>query len=149
EQKAELVAHAERVEQNRLNLLRRERAWLLRDAKARTTKQKARIQRAEALEREAPAAEADRVNLAGLESGAARTGKSILDLVDLGFRIDDRTLIESLTLHLVTGDRIGIIGPNGAGKTSLLKLAAGELEPSSGTLVRGVNTKIVYFDQAR
>jgi ABC transport system ATP-binding/permease protein len=149
EQKAELVAHAERVEQNRLNLLRRERAWLLRGAKARTTKQKARIQRAEALEREKPPDESDRVALAGLESGAARTGKSILDLVDLGFRIGDRTLIGSLTLHLVSGDRIGVIGANGAGKTSLLRLAAGELEPSSGTLVRGANTKIVYFDQAR
>jgi ATP-binding cassette subfamily F protein uup len=149
EQKAELVAHAERVEQNRLNLLRRERAWLLRGAKARTTKQKARIQRAEALERGKPPDEHDRVKLAGLESGAARTGKSILDLVDLKLRIGDRTLIRSLTLHLVSGDRIGVIGANGAGKTSLLRLAAGELEPSSGTLARGTNTKIVYFDQAR
>jgi ATP-binding cassette subfamily F protein uup len=149
EQKAELVAHAERVEQNRLNLLRRERAWLLRGAKARTTKQKARIQRAEALERDKPPDDPDRMTLAGLESGAARTGKSILDLGDLGFRIDDRVLIGSLTLHLVTGDRIGVIGPNGAGKTSLLRLAAGELEPSSGTLVRGANTRVVYFDQAR
>lgn len=149
EQKAELVAHAERVEQNRLNLLRRERAWLLRGAKARTTKQKARIRRAEALELDKPPTEADRIVLAGLESGAARTGKSILDLTDVGFRIGDRTLIASLSLHLVTGDRIGVIGPNGAGKTTLLKLAAGELEPSSGTIVRGVNTKITYFDQAR
>ena len=149
EQKAELVAHAERVEQNRLNLLRRERAWLLRGAKARTTKQKARIQRAEALERQKPPPEVEGVVLAGLEAGAPRTGKSILDLTDVRFDVGERTLIGSLTLHLVAGDRIGVIGPNGAGKTSLLRLAAGELEPSSGTLVRGANTKIVYFDQAR
>lgn len=149
EQKAELVAHAERVEQNRLNLLRLERAWLLRGARARTTKQKARIQRAEALERDNPPAETAVVTLTGLESGAARTGKSILDLTGLGFRIAERTLIGSLDLHLVTGDRIGVIGPNGIGKTSLLKLVAGELEPTSGALVRGANTKLVYFDQAR
>jgi ATP-binding cassette subfamily F protein uup len=64
-------------------------------------------------------------------------------------KMDDRTLVKDLTLHLVSGDRIGIIGPNGAGKTTLLKLVTGELKASAGEVVRGTQTKIAYFDQAR
>ena len=149
EQKAELVAHAERVEQNRLNLLRRERAWLMRGARARTTKQKARIQRADALVAAKPPKEAATLSLAGMEQGAVRTGKTILDLESAGIDLGGHRLIGSLTLRLVSGDRVGIIGPNGAGKTSLLKVVNGELEPSRGTVTRGLNTRIIYFDQSR
>jgi ATP-binding cassette subfamily F protein uup len=122
EQKAELIAQAGRVENNRLNLLRRERAWLQRGAKARSTKQKARVQRAEALVNAEGAKETARVNLAGLEAGASRTGKTILDFQDTGLDLGGRTLIRSLTLNVVTGERMGIVGVNGAGKTSLLRL---------------------------
>jgi ATP-binding cassette subfamily F protein uup len=149
EQKAELVAHAERTEQNRLNLLRRERAWLMRGARARTTKQKARIQRADALVAAKGPKEAAALNLAGMEQGAVRMGKTILDLESMGLDLGGHKLIESLTLRLVSGDRVGIIGPNGAGKTSLLKVVNDELEPSRGTVVRGLNTRIIYFDQSR
>jgi ABC transport system ATP-binding/permease protein len=58
-------------------------------------------------------------------------------------------LIAGLTLHLVAGDRIGVVGPNGAGKTSLLKLISGELAPTRGEMMRGTNTRLSYFDQAR
>lgn len=149
EQKAELVAHAERVEQNRLNLLRRERAWLLRGARARTTKQKARVQRARALLEQNGPREASRVNFAEMGASAQRLGKTVIDLEDVSIAIDSRPLVGSLTLRLVPGDRVGIIGPNGAGKTSLLRLMAGELEPASGKVLRGVNTSITYFDQTR
>jgi ATP-binding cassette subfamily F protein uup len=149
EQKAELVAHEERVEQNRLNLLRRERAWLMRGAKARSTKQKARLQRAHALVNVRAAKESAVASFSGLEKGAARTGKTILDLDEVGLDLGGRTLIESLTLRLVSGDRIGIIGPNGAGKTSLLKVVSAELTPGRGKVVRGINSRIVYFDQTR
>jgi len=67
----------------------------------------------------------------------------------LAFEIGGRRLLDGLTLKLVKGERIGILGVNGAGKTSLLKLVAGELTPSSGRVVLGANTKVVYFDQAR
>ncbi|HQY64021.1 MAG TPA: ABC-F family ATP-binding cassette domain-containing protein [Polyangiaceae bacterium] len=149
EQKAERFAQAERVESNRQNFLRREIEWLRRGPKARSTKQKARIQRAET----AIGAEGLRVrgevDLAGLEGGAARLGKTILDLVDVRLDLGGRRLIDSLTMRLVKGARVGIVGPNGAGKTTLLRLVTGELEPTSGTLVRGLQTKIAYFDQAR
>ncbi|HSQ66119.1 MAG TPA: ABC-F family ATP-binding cassette domain-containing protein, partial [Polyangiaceae bacterium] len=149
EQKAERLAHAERAESNRLNLLRRETAWLMRGARARSTKQKARIQRAEALVAAEPPREAGRVELSGLEAGAAGLGKSVLDLEGVTIEVGGRALVSDLTLHLVGGDRIGIIGPNGAGKTSLLRAVTGELEPSRGTVTRGTRTRVALFDQAR
>jgi ABC transport system ATP-binding/permease protein len=144
--KAALLEQEGRVESNRQNLLRREQAWLQRGPKARTTKQKARIQRAEAIFAVQAPREAASVKL---ETIAARTGKTIIEFHDVGLDLGGRTLIDGLRLHLVQGDRIGIIGPNGAGKTSLLKLAIGDLTPSRGAVVRGVQTKIAYFDQAR
>ncbi|HRH00495.1 MAG TPA: ABC-F family ATP-binding cassette domain-containing protein [Polyangiaceae bacterium] len=149
EQKAERFAQAERVESNRQNFLRREIEWLRRGPKARSTKQKARIQRAET----AIGAEGLRVrgevDLAGLEGGASRLGKTILDVVDVRLELGGKRLIDSLSLRLVKGARVGIVGPNGAGKTTLLRLVTGELAPTSGTVTRGLQTKIAYFDQAR
>ena len=151
EQKASLIAHAERVESNRQNFLRKEIEWLRRGPKARSTKQKARIQRAET----AIAAEGLRirgeVELVGLETGASRLGGTILELLDVSLDLGapPRRLVDHLTMRLVKGNRIGIVGPNGAGKTTLLRLVTGELAPTSGKVVRGVQTKFAYFDQAR
>jgi len=146
EQKALLLEQEGRVESNRQNLVRRELAWLRRGAKARSTKQKARIQRAEAVIAVQAPREAGKVKL---DSVAMRTGKTILELRDVGLDLGGRTLMNGLTLHLVSGDRIGIIGPNGVGKTTLLRLVTGDLAPTRGEVVRGVQTKIAYFDQAR
>ncbi len=149
EQKATNYAHAERVESNRQNFLRKEIEWLRRGPKARSTKQKARIQRAET----AISAEGLRVRgeveLTGLEAGSSRLGGTILELIDVSLDLGGRRLIDNLTLRLVKGDRVGIVGPNGAGKTTLLRLVTGELAPTSGKVVRGVQTKFAYFDQAR
>jgi ATP-binding cassette subfamily F protein uup len=149
EQRAELMVHEGRVEQNRLNLLRRETEWLRRGAKARSTKQKARVDRARALiDVDGPKDKA-RASFAGLEAGAPRLGKTILGFEHVRFDIGGRTLIADLTLNLVPGERLGILGPNGVGKTSLLRLVSAELEPTAGKVVRGLNTEIVYFDQSR
>ena len=149
EQKAERLAQAGRVESNRQNFLRKEIEWLRRGPKARSTKQKARIQRAEtAIAVEGPRARGE-VELVGLESGSSRLGKTILDLVDVCLDLGGRRLIDNLTMRLVKGNRVGIVGPNGAGKTTLLRLITGELTATSGTVTRGLQTKIAYFDQAR
>ena len=149
EQKAARLEHEERAEANRLNLLRRETAWLLRGAKARTTKQKARIQRAEALIAAEPPKPPARVELDGMEGGAASMGKSILDLEGVSLEIAGKTLVRDLDLHLVHGDRVGIIGPNGAGKTSLLRAVVSELAPLKRKLVLGARTRVAFFEQAR
>jgi ABC transport system ATP-binding/permease protein len=149
EQKAERYAHAERVESNRQNFLRKEIEWLRRGPKARSTKQKARIQRAEIAIGAEGLRVRDEVELSGLEAGSSRLGGTILELQAVSLDLGGRRLIDSLTLRLVKGARVGIIGPNGAGKTTLLRLVTGELAPTSGTVVRGKQTKIAYFDQAR
>ncbi|MBJ21346.1 MAG: ABC-F family ATP-binding cassette domain-containing protein [bacterium] len=144
--KAEREAHADRTWRNTQNFLRREVEWLRRAPKARGTKQKARISRAEAaLEERAP--EVDRQ--ADLRMRSERLGKTILDIKDLSIERDGKRLIEGLELALRAGDRIGIVGPNGSGKTSLLLAILEELEPMGGQIIRGVNTQIGYLDQAR
>jgi len=146
ELKAERLAHEGRVEANRQNFLRREKEWLRRQPKARTTKQKARIQRAEAaLAIKAP----EERRAAEITGVATRVGKTILELKNVEIALGGRTLVRPLTLHMVAGERIGIVGPNGAGKTTLLKVACDELAPTGGDVVRGLQTKITYFDQSR
>jgi len=146
EAKAEREAHADRVERNRQNFLRRELDWLRRQPKARGTKQKARIARAEAaLDQQAPRRE----ETARLEAHAARLGKTILETRGLVVERDGRTLVAGLDLALRPGERIGIVGPNGVGKTSLLLALLGRLPVSAGEIVVGSNTKIGYLDQLR
>ncbi len=144
--KAEREAHADRTWRNTRNFLRREVEWLRRAPKARGTKQKARIARAEtALGEKAPPLD----RLADLRMQSERLGKTILDLKDLSIERDGKHLIGGLELALRAGDRIGIVGPNGSGKTSLLLAILEQLEPTGGRIVRGANTRIGYLDQAR
>jgi ABC-type iron transport system FetAB ATPase subunit len=84
-----------------------------------------------------------------VETGASRLGGNILELIDVSLDLGGRRLIDNLTLRLVKGDRVGIIGPNGIGKTTLLRVVTGELEATSGKVVRGTQTRFAYFDQAR
>jgi ATP-binding cassette subfamily F protein uup len=146
EAKAERQAHEARTESNRQNFLRRELEWLRRQPKARSTKQKARIDRAEAAKgQKAPPKELS----ASLGLDEARAGKTILEARGLGVAAGGRRLISNLDLVLTQGERVGIVGRNGAGKTTLLRAFVGEIEPAAGTVVRGQNTKISYFDQQR
>jgi ABC transport system ATP-binding/permease protein len=146
EQKAERAAHAQRTEQNRQNFLRRELEWLRRQPKARSTKQKARIERAESAQAiSAPKAEVR----ASLELDVVRSGKTILELHDVGIERGGRELVHDITLYLTEGDRIGIVGANGIGKTSLLDVVMSKRPPTRGSVNVGRNTKIAYFDQQR
>ena len=144
--KAERLALDARTEANRQRFLRRELEWLSRMPKARTTKQKARIQRAEAaLQTAAPTYE----RTAKLQLDATRSGKTILELRGLGLRIGDQQLVRGLDLIVNPGERVGVIGRNGIGKTTLVRAILGEIEPSEGAIVVGKNTNIAYFDQHR
>jgi ATP-binding cassette subfamily F protein uup len=146
EAKEERLAHASRTEQNRQNFLRTELEWLRRQPKARTGKQKARIQRAETA-KAAPPPKVERTAQFTLE--ATRTGKTILELKDLTLKVGDLTLVKGLDFILTAGERLGVVGRNGTGKTTLLRAIRGELSPAQGEVVLGKNTKIAYFDQHR
>jgi len=145
--KAERLAHAARTEANRQNLLRRELEWLRRNPKARTTKQKARIQRAHDLVDAGP--ESAERTMGKLEFSAIRSGRTMFDLESLELSRGAGALIEGLDLIVKQGERIGIVGPNGCGKTSLMRALLGDLEPAAGHIKIAKNTRFAYFDQER
>ncbi|MCC6669942.1 MAG: ATP-binding cassette domain-containing protein [Planctomycetes bacterium] len=146
-QRAERLAQEERAESSRLNLLRRETAWMRRGPPARTTKAKARIGRYHDVvsqAREAPAA--------GIEFAipcGSRLGDRVLRLQGVTKGFAGRTLLAGLDLELGPGERLGIVGPNGAGKTTLLRVCTGELAPDSGAVIVGPTVRFSGIDQAR
>jgi ATP-binding cassette subfamily F protein uup len=146
EAKAGRLAFEARTESNRQNFLRREIEWLRRQPKARSTKQKARIDRAEAIKAAPPPKEEKATQLA-LDS--MRAGKTILELKKLTLSLGGRTLVKDLDFILTAGERLGVVGRNGTGKTTLIRAILGELQPEAGEVVVGRNTKIAYFDQHR
>lgn len=143
EKKAELQEQAEATAAKRANLWRRELEWLRRGPRARATKQKARIERAEALR---PGEQEQKTDLS-IELGTARLGKKVLEARGLSKAFGDRSLLRGFDFTLEPGARIGIVGPNGSGKTTLLELLSGRLEPDSGTVEIGSTVKLGYFDQ--
>ncbi|MFW3170078.1 ABC-F family ATP-binding cassette domain-containing protein [Geodermatophilus sp. CPCC 206100] len=146
--RAERARIAAVTEERRLNLVRKELAWLRRGPPARTSKPRFRIEAAQALIADEPPAR-DSMALAGF--AARRLGKTVYDVedVDYAVRTDEgpRTLFSDLTWHVGPGDRIGIVGVNGAGKTSLLRLLVGETEPDRGQVVRGQTVAPAYLSQ--
>ena len=146
EAKAMRQAQAERTEANRRNFLRRELEWLRRTPQARTTKQKARIQRAESALDVAPQR---REQAARIELEHVRSGGIVLEAEDVAVDVPGRRLLEGLTLRLSKGERIGIVGPNGCGKTSLLRVLMQESEPAAGVVRHGKNTRVALLDQGR
>lgn len=128
------------------NRYRSELKWIRRGAKARTTKQKARIQRFETLDESI-----DRSNdQSDLELGLATTrlGKKVLESDGISKAYGDRIIIQDFEFLLQHGDRIGIIGANGYGKSTLLNMLAGEIEPDKGEVIVGSTVKRLHFKQA-
>ena len=145
--KAERESIEARTEHNRLRAIENELVWVQASAPARTTKQKARLDRFFELVANRPKQQAGDVYFR--LPHPPRIGKTILELKDLSKAWGEKVLIEALTLTLKKGDRIGIVGPNGAGKSTLVKMILGEVEADRGEIVQGANTAIVYADQAR
>ena len=145
-----VLARAERDRQvaatdaRRLNLMRKELAWLRRGPPARTSKPKFRIDAANALIADEPEVR-DRAEL--LRFSSARLGKKVLDAEDVSLAFGDRVLLRNLTWRLGPGDRVALVGVNGSGKTTLVRLLAGELEPTSGTVTRGTTVRLAYLSQ--
>lgn len=145
ELKVEREEQVEATERKRQNLFRNELAWMRRGARARTTKQKARIDRFEQVKADKPTEYLDKIEM---PAGASRLGKKILECnhVQKGFP-DRGVLIEDFNYILLRNDRIGIIGPNGSGKSTLLNLIAGLMLPDSGSIEMGTTVNMGYFAQ--
>ena len=144
ELKAEREEMAIATERKAKSLFRMELEWMQRGARARSTKQKAHIQRFEDL-RDRKKVEVDgKVEINALSS---RLGKKTIELKDIGKSYGNNKLIEDFTYILLPGDRIGIIGPNGSGKTTLLNIITGVIPPDYGSVETGTTVKIGYFSQ--
>ena len=145
-----LAVKAEREEQNlasekkRQSLFRKELSWIKRGAKARTTKQKARIERFEKLKDEKLEVDLQKVEIS---AGASRLGKKVIQLEHVNKALGGRQLIADFSYLLLRDDRIGIVGPNGSGKSTLLNIIASRLAPDTGKVEIGPTVKVGYFSQ--
>ena len=142
--KAERLDMAAASERKRQSILRVELEWMQRGARARSTKQKAHIQRYEAL-RDQKAPEID--GKVEMESASSRLGRTTVELENLSKSYGDKVLLRDFTYIFLKNDRIGIIGPNGAGKSTLMKMIAGWVQPDSGSIEIGQTVRMGYFSQ--
>ena len=142
--KAERMEMQQASERKRQALLKRETAWIMRGARARSTKSTERIARYEALKAAEPERAAAPMAIA---AGASRMGKKTLILDHVSKALGGRTVIDDFSYTVLRDDRIGILGRNGAGKSTLLNLMAGALEPDAGTVEKGATVRIGYFTQ--
>jgi ATPase subunit of ABC transporter with duplicated ATPase domains len=147
---AYVLARAERdrmnsvIENKRVQLVKKELAWLRRGAPARTAKPKFRIEAANALIADVPE---PRDTVALSRMATARQGKDVLDLENVSLSYGENEIFKNITLRLAPGERLGLVGVNGAGKTTLLRLLNGEVPPSSGRLKRGKTVQTAVLTQ--
>ncbi|MCW2681875.1 MAG: transporter related protein [Frankiales bacterium] len=147
---AYVLARAERdrmastAEQKRLQLVKKELAWLRRGPPARTSKPQFRIDAANALIADEPPARDD---IALQRFSAARLGKTVYELHDVSLAFEKRVLFDHVDWNFGPGDRVGIVGVNGAGKSTMLKMLVGQQEPDTGRVVVGQTVKPAYLSQ--
>ncbi len=132
------------TESKRQNLIRRELEWIRRGARARSTKQKARLERFDNLTSEGKSFDNGRVEM---QSAFTRLGRKIIEIENVSKSFPCGEIIKDFSYVLLRTDRIGIIGPNGAGKSTLMKIATGMLEPDAGSVAIGETVKVGYFSQ--
>ena len=144
EKKMERLQLEAAMEDKRQNLLRKELAWVRRGAQARSTKQKARLQRFDELKNQdkyTPQADLD------ISVASTRLGKKIMEFNHVSKYYGDRCMINDLDYTLARTDRIGIVGPNGIGKSTLINMIRGQIMPDSGSIIIGETVKIGCFSQ--
>lgn len=144
ELKAEREERELASERKRQSVLRMELEWAKRGCRARSTKQRARLERLEALKNGKAPVQDQTVELDSVET---RMGKKTIELHHVSKSYGDKKLVEDFSYILLKNQRLGIIGPNGCGKSTLMKLMAGLVEPDAGTIETGETIKIGYFAQ--
>lgn len=145
--RAERQATLRRAEDSRLAMIAREAEWASRSPAARSTKQRARLDRLDALrsERKLPREPSLSLDL----STGLKQGQTVLEARKLSITFGERTLFSELDLSLLRGERIGVIGPNGTGKSTLLQVLAGERESDTGSLYHAPRVRAAHVDQHR
>lgn len=144
ELKAQREDMAQATERKRQAILKKEYAWIMRGARARSTKAKGRIERYEDLKALSAPEVDEKVQLSSLSS---RLGRKTIELKNITKSFDGRTVINDFSYNIIRNDRIGIVGQNGAGKSTLLNMICGRIKPDSGTVEVGGTVKIGYFSQ--
>lgn len=135
---------AKASERKRQSILRNELKWLARGARARSTKQKAHIQRIEDMQNVKPIEEDAELMM---NSVSQRMGKKTIEISNISKSYGDKKLIDDFTYFFLKNDRIGIVGPNGCGKSTLLKIITGSIEPDFGSIEMGSTVSVGYFSQ--
>jgi ATP-binding cassette subfamily F protein uup len=144
EKKAEAEESASSTQRKYKGVLRRELEWLKKGPKARSTKQKARIDRIHEMQEQEFKKAQGKVEIS---TAGRRIGKKVVELTNISKSYNDRTLIKDFTYNFTPEDRIGIIGSNGAGKSTLMDIITGRIQPDSGNVEIGSTIHIGYFDQ--
>ncbi|MEM1309474.1 MAG: ABC-F family ATP-binding cassette domain-containing protein [Cyanobacteria bacterium P01_H01_bin.153] len=144
EKKAESEAAAASTQKKHAGVLRRELEWLKRGPKARSTKQKARIQRIDEMQEREFKESLGKIDIA---TAGRRIGKKVIELAGVTKGYGDRVLIRDFTYIFNPRDRVGIIGSNGVGKSTLMNLITGREQPDNGTIEIGDTIHFGYFDQ--
>ncbi len=144
ERKLERESQEEAAAGKKQALLRKELAWIRRGARARSTKQKARIQRFEQLKDEPFSTTAPPLQIS---SAASRLGKKTIILKEVSHSFGPQTIIADYSCTIARDERLGIVGPNGIGKSTLLHIMSGEITPATGSVEMGSTVKIGYFPQ--
>lgn len=126
------------------SLYRKELAWIKRGAKARSTKQKARIDRFEALSEQIGVTSEEKLEIS---VGSSRLGKKVVELDHISKSFGNNKVIEDFSYIVLRDDRVGIVGPNGSGKSTLMNIIAGKIQPDKGTIEIGETVKIGYYSQ--
>ncbi|MFR7762213.1 MAG: ABC-F family ATP-binding cassette domain-containing protein [Eubacterium sp.] len=145
QRKAEREDSQKASERKRQSILRKEIQWMQRGARARSTKQKAHIQRYENLKNQKGIVEDDKIELSSIKS---RMGKTTIELDKISKAYGANTvLIKDFSYNFLKGDRVGFVGKNGCGKTTLMKIIDGRIKPDSGTVTIGQTIKIGYYTQ--
>jgi ATP-binding cassette ChvD family protein len=147
EQKAKRLEQEAREDKSRQKTLERELEWIRQGAKARQTKQKARIDRYNDLAQQSEREKMARAQI--IIPNGPRLGAKVIEVEGLKKAMGDKLLIEDLTFSLPPGAIVGVIGPNGAGKTTLFRMLTGQDQPDGGAVTFGDTVKLSYVDQSR
>ncbi len=144
EQKLDRETIEQGTQKKQKSLLRNELAWIRRGAQARSTKQKARIDRFDKLKDDVSSVSSEKVEIS---LAGSRLGKKVIEIEHISKSFGERNLIKDFSYILSRKDRIGIVGPNGSGKSTLINMLCKKLKPDSGEIITGETVKIGLFSQ--